>query len=54
MDETLSLLKKSGAELPHVPGINDQAGIDPNAGYHQILAIDTEGNLINFSQYLEY
>jgi catechol 2,3-dioxygenase-like lactoylglutathione lyase family enzyme len=54
VDETLSLLKKSGAELPHVPGINDQAGIDPNAGYHQILAIDTEGNLINFSQYLEY
>jgi catechol 2,3-dioxygenase-like lactoylglutathione lyase family enzyme len=54
VDETLSLLKKSGAELPHVPGINDQAGIDPKPGYNQILAIDTEGNLINFSQYLEY
>ena len=53
-DEVLRLLKKSGAELPYVPGINNQAGIDPSPGYNQILAIDTEGNLINFSEYLEY
>jgi catechol 2,3-dioxygenase-like lactoylglutathione lyase family enzyme len=53
-DEVHRLLKESGAELPHVPGINDQAGIDPNPGYNQVLTIDTEGNLIKFNEYLEY
>ena len=53
-DETLRILQGAGTPLPHVPGINNQAGIDPNPGYNQILAIDPEGNLINFSEYLEY
>ncbi|MFP6640351.1 MAG: hypothetical protein VCC04_08920, partial [Myxococcota bacterium] len=53
-DETLRILQETGAPLPHVPGINNQPGIDPNPGYNQILAIDPEGNLINFSEYLEY
>jgi ketosteroid isomerase-like protein len=53
-EEVLGMLQKSGAELPHVPGINNRAGIDPNPGYRQVLAIDTEGNLINFSEYGEY
>ena len=34
--------------------INGISGIDPQPGYRQILAIDSEGNLINFSEYLEY
>ncbi len=54
VDEVLRLLKESGAELPHVPGINNQAGIDPQPGYNQVLTIDTEGNLIKFNEYLEY
>jgi len=37
-----------------VEGINNQPGIDPQPGYRQILAVDSEGNLINFSEYLEY
>ncbi|MBW2716226.1 MAG: hypothetical protein JRD03_09120 [Deltaproteobacteria bacterium] len=53
-EETLLLLRESGVELPHVPGINQRSGIDPNPGYRQILAVDTEGNLINFSEYNEY
>lgn len=53
-EETLRLLQETDAPLPHVPGINNQPGIDPNPGYTQILAIDPEGNLINFSEYLEY
>ena len=53
-NETLRLLTQAGAPLPHVPGINNQPGIDPNPGYNQILAVDPEGNLINFSEYLEY
>ena len=33
---------------------HDTAGIDEQPGYNQILAIDSEGNLVNFSDYLEY
>ena len=47
-------LRKKGAKFPRIRGINDIPGIDPQPGYRQILAIDSEGNLINFSEYLEY
>ena len=47
-------LKQAGSEFPVVEAINDVSGIDPQPGYRQILATDSEGNLINFSQYLEY
>ena len=53
-EEVLGILAEEGSPLPHVPGINNQVGIDPNPGYRQILAEDPEGNLINFSEYLEY
>ena len=53
-EEVLRLLEEEGAALPHVPGINNEAGIDLNPGYKQVLAVDPEGNLINFSEYLEY
>ena len=54
LERIRELLRESGVELPHVPGINQRSGIDPNPGYRQILAVDTEGNLINFSEYNEY
>ena len=47
-------LKQAGSEFPVVEAINDVSGIDSQPGYRQILATDSEGNLINFSQYLEY
>jgi hypothetical protein len=47
-------LKSKGAKFPHIEGINDQPGIDLQPGYRQILAVDSEGNLINFSEYGEY
>jgi len=53
-DEVLATLQQAGAALPQVDGINDQAGIDSQPGYRQILAVDSEGNLVNFSQYLDY
>ena len=53
-EEALRLLQESGAELLLVRGINNRSGIDPNPGYTQILAVDSEGNLVNFSEYLEY
>ncbi|MFQ6007092.1 MAG: VOC family protein, partial [Woeseia sp.] len=54
VDEVYAYLRSSGAALPLVEGINDVPGIDSQPGYKQILAVDSEGNLINFSQYLEY
>jgi len=35
-------------------GINNVLEIDSQPGYKQILTVDSEGNLVNFSQYLEY
>ncbi|MEM1153030.1 MAG: nuclear transport factor 2 family protein [Pseudomonadota bacterium] len=53
-EEVYEYLKSRNASFRHVNGINDQPGIDPQPGYRQILAVDSEGNLVNFSQYLEY
>lgn len=53
-EEVYAYLQSKGATFPLIEGINDVAGIDSQPGYKQILAVDSEGNLINFSQYLEY
>ncbi|MFQ5549436.1 MAG: hypothetical protein ACE5FV_14170 [Woeseia sp.] len=53
-DEVYAYLRSKGAAFPLVEGINDVPGIDSQPGYRQVLAVDSEGNLINFSQYLEY
>ena len=53
-DEVYEYLKNRRSIFPVVEGIGDTSGIDPQPGYNQILAVDSEGNLINFSQYLEY
>jgi ketosteroid isomerase-like protein len=53
-DEVYEYLQSRGSAFPLVEGINDVPGIDLQPGYKQILAVDSEGNLINFSQYLEY
>jgi hypothetical protein len=54
VEEVYNYLESRGARFPHVHGINDTPGIDTQPGYKQVLAVDSEGNLINFSQYLEY
>ncbi len=53
-EEVYAYLRSRGATFPLVEGINSVPGIDSQPGYKQILAVDSEGNLINFSQYLEY
>jgi ketosteroid isomerase-like protein/catechol 2,3-dioxygenase-like lactoylglutathione lyase family enzyme len=53
-DEVYEYLKSEGSAFPIVEAINDTSGIDEQPGYNQILAVDSEGNLINFSEYLEY
>ena len=54
VEEVYAYLRSKGAAFPLVEGINNVPGIDPQPGYKQVLAVDSEGNLINFSQYLEY
>lgn len=54
VEEVYAYLRGRGATFPLVEGINSVPGIDSQPGYKQILAVDSEGNLINFSQYLEY
>lgn len=51
--EVYAYLRSKGATFPLIEGINDVPGIDSQPGYKQILAVDSEGNLISFSQYLE-
>jgi len=53
-EEVYEYLESRGATFPLVEGINGEPGIDSQPGYRQILAVDSEGNLINFSEYLEY
>ena len=53
-DEVYEYLQSRGSAFPLVEGINDVPGIDLQSGYKQILAVDSERNLVNFSQYLEY
>ncbi len=53
-EEVYDYLKSKGATFPLVVGINDQPGIDSQPGYRQVLAVDSEGNLVKFNQYLEY
>ena len=53
-EEVYKYLKSKGASFPVVEAINDTSGIDEQPGYNQILAIDSEGNLVVFSDYLEY
>ena len=53
-EEVYAYLRSKGATFPLIEGINNVQGIDSQPGYKQILAVDSEGNLVNFSQYLEY
>mgnify|MGYP001156769782 FL=1 len=53
-NEVYEYLQSKGSTFPVIEAINDTSGIDSQPGYNQILTIDSEGNLINFSEYLEY
>ncbi len=54
VEQVYAYLRSRGATFPLVEGINSVPGIDSQPGYKQVLAVDSEGNLVNFSQYLEY
>lgn len=44
-------LKKSGASFPHLPAINDRPGLESHPGYKQVVATDSEGNVVLFTEY---
>ena len=49
--ETYAYLQKEGSIFPKIPAINSRIGIDPQPGYIQILATDSEGNALLFTEY---
>jgi hypothetical protein len=49
--ETHAYLQKEGATFPKIPAINSRIGIDQQPGYTQILATDSEGNALLFTEY---
>lgn len=49
--ETHAYLKQQGCRFPVIPAINDVAGIDKQPGYAQVVATDSEGNIVIFTEY---
>ena len=49
--ETHAYLQKQGSTFPKIPAINSRIGIDRQPGYVQILATDSEGNALLFTEY---
>lgn len=49
--ETYEYLQKQEVEFPVIPSQNDKKGMDEQNGYIQIVATDSEGNLVTFSEY---
>ena len=49
--ETHAYLQQEGATFLKIPAINTRVGIDPQPGYTQILATDSEGNAVLFTEY---
>lgn len=49
--QTYEYLKKQESTFPIIPAINTLSGIDPQPGYTQIYATDSEGNGVIFTEY---
>lgn len=48
---THEYLKKQGVAFPVIPAINSKRGVDPSPGYTQVVADDSEGNVVVFTEY---
>ncbi|MBN8609189.1 MAG: DUF4440 domain-containing protein [Deltaproteobacteria bacterium] len=51
IDDAHAFLRAQGASFPLVPAIVSRAGIDEQPGYRQVLATDSEGNLLLLTEY---
>ena len=52
-DETYSYLTEERSTFPTIPAINDVSGVDVQPGYRQIVATDSEGTVLLFTEYSE-
>ena len=52
VEKTYQYLQEQGVTFPQIPAINDNVGIDKQQGYTQILATDSEGNVVVFTEYM--
>jgi hypothetical protein len=50
-NEVYSYLQKHGSTFPLISAINDRVGIDVQPGYTQVVATDSEGNVVVFTEY---
>ena len=51
VNEVYEYLQRKGSTFPHIPAINDRAGIDEQPGYIQLVSTDSEGNVVVFTEY---
>ena len=49
--DTYQYLKQKGSSFPHVPAIAGHPGIQSYHGYNEVVATDSEGNLVIFTEY---
>jgi hypothetical protein len=49
--DTYSYLKHRGSSFPRIPAINGHRGITRYHGYTEVVATDSEGNLVIFTEY---
>ena len=50
-EDTYAYLQEQDVDFPIIPAINERAGVDPNPGYTQVFATDSEGNGVIFTEY---
>jgi len=50
-EKTYNYLKGRSASFPIIPSVNTRAGIDPKPGYTQVVTVDSEGNVVIFTEY---
>lgn len=50
-DRLYEYLQKQGAKFPRIPSINNKSGIESHPGYRQVVATDSEGNVVVFTEY---
>lgn len=54
VEDTHAKLESMGSTFPVIPSINSRGGTDDEGNYLTLLATDSEGNAVVFSEYNNY
>ena len=54
VEDTHDQLESMGSTFPVIPSINSRGGTDDEGNYLTLLATDSEGNAVVFSEYNNY